>query len=107
MNYKIKKNEDFLIKTLESKTSYTWTREHKFLKERRFRFDFACIDLKIAIEVEGGIWSNGRHVRGAGYIRDMEKYNLATIYGWRLLRYKPDTYIADVLVQIGLLINNE
>lgn len=65
------------------------TREFQFMKGRRFRFDYAFIDKKIAVEVEGGIWIQGRHTRGLGYLKDMEKYNLATLEGWRVLRFTP------------------
>lgn len=61
--------------------------EYKFLTDRRFRFDFAWPSLKLACEVEGGCWSGGRHTRGAGFISDCKKYNLATMHGWGLLRY--------------------
>lgn len=75
------------------------TKEHKFAKERKFRFDYAWLDTKLAVEIEGGIWIQGRHTRGSGYKKDMEKYNLATKYGWRILRFTPqelkkeETYI--------------
>jgi len=62
-------------------------REYKFLHDRRFRFDIAIPKHCIAVEFEGGIWSNGRHTRGKGYASDVKKYNLATMHGWRLLRY--------------------
>lgn len=65
-------------------------REYKFLESRRFRFDFAWPEEKIAVEIEGGIWSGGRHTRGKGYQKDMEKYNLAVLEGWRVLRFTPD-----------------
>lgn len=61
-------------------------REYRFAPDRRWRFDFAWPDKKVALEVEGGIWTNGRHNRGAGMEADMEKYNRATCEGWRLLR---------------------
>jgi very-short-patch-repair endonuclease len=64
-------------------------REHRFDPERRWRFDFAWPSLKIAIEVEGGVWVRGRHVRPAGYLADLEKYNRAVVMGWRVLRYAP------------------
>jgi very-short-patch-repair endonuclease len=65
-------------------------KEFKFLQDRRFRFDFAWPEEKLAVEIEGGVWTGGRHTRGKGYISDMEKYNLATLNGWKLLRYTPD-----------------
>lgn len=62
-------------------------REHRFHPPRRFRFDFAIVEHKIAIEHDGGVWSGGRHVRGKGFLRDLEKLNLAVLDGWRVLRY--------------------
>lgn len=62
-------------------------REYKFLHDRRFRFDVAIPEKKIAIEFEGGVWTRGRHTRGKGYINDVKKYNLAVMHQWKLLRY--------------------
>lgn len=63
-------------------------REYAFAKDlgRRWRFDFAWPDQKLAVEVEGGIWAAGRHNRPLGMMADMVKYNAATILGWRVLR---------------------
>lgn len=74
--------------TLSKLTGQAWVAEHRFC-ERRWRFDFACVDLQIAIEVEGGAYTRGRHTRGSGFIADMEKYNRAAIDGWLLLRFTP------------------
>jgi very-short-patch-repair endonuclease len=65
------------------------TPEFRFDESRRWRFDYSWPAQKVALEVEGGIWTNGRHTRGAGYLRDMEKYNRATVLGWRVLRVPP------------------
>jgi len=64
-------------------------REFIFHKRRKWRFDLAWPDLLIAVEVEGGIWTNGRHVRGEGYESDCEKYNEAQLMGWMVLRFTP------------------
>ena len=61
-------------------------REHRFDPTRRWRFDFAWPEKRVAIEVEGGIWTSGRHTSAVGWIGDAEKYNRATILGWRILR---------------------
>ena len=64
-------------------------REYPFAKAigRRWRFDFAWPDLRVAAEVEGGIYSGGRHTRGKGFERDAEKYNQATVMGWDVVRF--------------------
>lgn len=59
-------------------------REYRFC-ERRWRFDYAHPGTRIAIELNGGVWSGGRHVRGAGYLRDREKVNAAQLLGWRVV----------------------
>jgi hypothetical protein len=56
---------------------------------RKWRLDFAWIDAKVALEVEGGVWTGGRHVRPKGFLKDVEKYNHAALLGWRLIRCTP------------------
>ncbi len=63
--------------------------EFRFDPPRRWRADF-YIEPGILLEVEGGIWTGGRHTRGAGFKKDMEKYNRATVRGYRVLRTTPD-----------------
>lgn len=65
-------------------------KEYKFLATRRFRIDYYFKSARLAVEIEGGIWTRGRHTRGSGFSGDMEKYNLMTEAGIRLLRYAPN-----------------
>ena len=74
------------LKTLKIK----FEQEFYFHPERKWRADFHLIDKKILVEVEGGIWSGGRHTRGKGYLGDMEKYNAATIMGFQVIRFSTD-----------------
>lgn len=60
--------------------------EHRFC-ERRWRFDAAWPEHMLAVELEGGVWTGGRHTRGSGFVADMEKYNRAAILGWKVLRF--------------------
>ena len=65
-------------------------REFRFAPPRLFRFDFCWPDRGLALEAEGGTFVQGRHSRGAGMRSDAEKYNLATLKGWRVLRVTSD-----------------
>jgi len=60
--------------------------EFRFHPERRWRFDYAWPDKMIALEIEGGTWTGGRHTRGKGYESDCEKYSEAAILGWKVIR---------------------
>lgn len=62
-------------------------REHRFHPTRKWRMDFAWPDAKVAAEIEGGVWTGGRHTRGSGFTADAEKYNEAALLGWRVLRF--------------------
>lgn len=62
-------------------------REFKFCDTRKWRFDFAWPGHeKLALEVEGGTHSGGRHVTGTGFEADCRKYAEAVLEGWRVLR---------------------
>lgn len=60
--------------------------EFRFDPRRKWRFDFAWPEEMVAVEIEGGVWNDGRHTRGHGFTNDCEKYNEATLAGWRVLR---------------------
>ena len=64
--------------------------EFMFHPTRKWRADFHLKGKKILVEVEGGIWSNGRHTRGAGYLGDLEKYNAATMMGYQVIRFSTE-----------------
>lgn len=75
-------------------------RELRFDPVRRWRFDFAHEGARVAIEINGGVWSNGRHVRGAGYLRDREKVNAAQAAGWRVFELGTGQVTPDAVQQI-------
>jgi very-short-patch-repair endonuclease len=63
-------------------------REVMFSHDKKWRFDFAYPQYKIAIEVEGVLWrSQGRHQTALGVEGDCQKYNAAVLGGWRVLRF--------------------
>lgn len=67
------------------------TPEFRFDPERKWRADyyFEANGKKVALEVEGGVHSNGRHVRPKGFLADAEKYNSLTLHSIYLLRVTP------------------
>lgn len=86
--------------------------EYKFHPTRKWRFDIAFPSVKVAVEIEGGIYGGrvycqncgslvkqqvksgamvevrvgGRHSRGSSFEKDAEKYNEAAILGWLVIR---------------------
>ena len=69
--------------------------EHRFAPPRRWRFDFAFVEARVAVELEGGTHNRGRHVRPAGFQSDCEKYNRAIELGWYVLRYTSSMIKSD------------
>ena len=65
-----------------------YIREWVFAPPRKFRLDF-FIEPDLAIEVDGAIWTGGRHSRGAGIMTDCEKTGLIAAKGFRFLRLTP------------------
>lgn len=63
--------------------------EHRFSPPRRWRFDWAWPDQKVALEVQGGLFVQGRHARGAALLKEHEKLNEAAAQGWRVLYVVP------------------
>ena len=72
--------------------------EHRFHPTRKWRFDYSWPLKLLALEVEGGVWTQGRHTRGSGAIADMQKYSEAAILGWRLLYVTPDELTNGVAI---------
>lgn len=59
-----------------------YKKEFRFHPVRRWRFDYVWPDLKVALEIHGGIFTNGRHTRGTGITEDRVKMNTAQLLGW-------------------------
>jgi len=76
-------------------TQITWSKlpnpitEHRFAPPRRWRFDLAWPERMLALEIDGGSWSGGRHTTGKGFEADCEKYSEAAVLGWRVIRVTP------------------
>jgi hypothetical protein len=75
--------------------------EFVFAPPRKWRFDvcWPSPSVMLAVEVDGGTWSGGRHTRGDGYERDCEKLNAAVEGGWRVFRYTTRQVLDDLAIE--------
>lgn len=92
--------ERFAIHVRAVGLSRGMVREYQFAPHRKWRFDFAWPEKKIAVEIEGGTWSAGRHTRGTGFAADCEKYNAAALHGWRVLRFTGEMVRAGGITEV-------
>lgn len=91
---KIPKLAEILIESVFVSLKQFFIKEFQFHPTRQWRADYCLPNLKILIELEGGVFGFGKknsimggHNRGKGYIQNLEKYNAATIEGYKVLRY--------------------
>jgi hypothetical protein len=67
----------------------------------RWRPDFARSGAIVAVEIEGGAWSGGRHVRGSGIEADCQKYNAAAGMGRLVFRLTAGMLDRDPAGELG------
>lgn len=93
------REKDFLeFALIAAKVPYV--KEHQFVEHRKFKFDYAILEKKIALEYEGLVFNSNKetssgksgHTTVGGYTQNCIKYNLATCLGWRVLRYTAMNY---------------
>lgn len=101
MKIKIDPATLFMYQLTGTKLPYP-KREFRFHEKRQWRFDFAWPESKLAVEIEGGTWINGRHTRGLGYAKDCEKYNEATRAGWKVYRFTSNMIIEGKAIKFLL-----
>lgn len=88
------------VKIIKAETGLTVEKEYKFHPVRKWRFDYAIPSIRMAIEVEGGVWTGGRHTSSRGFLGDMEKYNEAALAGWCLVRTTPDRLLTSETLEL-------
>ena len=82
-------------------------REYRFDAKRRWRADFAHLQARCLIEVEGGIWVNGRHNRSAGFNADLGKYLEAGLQGWRVFRFGSEQITMENVQRLVRVISSD
>lgn len=123
-------NEDILYIILCGKIGINPEKQHKFHPDRKWRFDFAWPDHKVAIELEGGTFgrpvmcdkcgskvmvhtasgsypvrAGGRHNSGSGMQADCDKYNSAASLGWFVFRIPTSCRMDNVESVIEMVSN--
>ena len=74
--------------------------EYVFAPPRKWRFDYAWLAARVALEVEGAVWVQGRHTRGSGFLKDMQKYSEAAILGWCVLKTTPSQLCSRETIEL-------
>lgn len=67
---------------------------------RRWRFDLAWPGERLAVEIDGGTWTGGRHTTGRGHESDSRKRNAAVLEGWRVLTFSTEMARSGEAVQV-------
>lgn len=79
-------------------------KEFYFCQDRQWRADYRCGN--VLIELEGGIWTGGRHTNGKGYCDDAVKYNTASMMGYSLIRiptgFATENYLQKIIDYIRM-----
>lgn len=71
--------------------------QHRFDADRRWKLDYAQVESKVAIEIHGGIYTQGRHTQGSGFREDRRKMTAAQEAGFIVYELTPrDITAAEV-----------
>jgi len=110
----MKYDKDIVVKWFAEHGIYAIP-ELKFHNDRKWRFDFALAllvptgelaqhrqiwETRLALEVQGGLFSGGRHSRGAALLKEHEKLNAAAALGWRVLYCIPQNLCMQETVDV-------
>lgn len=78
--------ETLLFGQIRSAGLPTPEREVSFHPTRAWRLDLAWPVAMLAVEIDGGTWTRGRHVRAQGYEDGCVKCAEASLLGWTVIR---------------------
>ena len=93
----------YYLRALAPEWAEAAVEQYRIVPGRRYAWDVAFVEQRVAIELQGGLWSAGAHSRPKGILRDYDKHNLATAHGWRCLYFAADHLEddpADVIAQV-------
>jgi very-short-patch-repair endonuclease len=64
-------------------------KEHMGIPGRKYRFDYAWLTEKVAVEIQGGVYTKHAHGSITGILAGYRKANECAKYGWRVLYFTP------------------
>ena len=86
-------------------------KEFKFHDKRKWRNDYLHRPTRTIIELDGGVYNGGRHVRPKGFIDDCVKLNEATMLGYFLIRiptgFATEHYIGRIIDHLRTAQNDQ
>lgn len=80
------RSEELLLLHMRADKLPMPTREFQFHEVRKWRFDFSWPELKLAVEVQGGV-----HMIRDRFHRDIQKRAHAIMAGWTVLEVDPES----------------
>ena len=82
-----------LAQLREARSDLVVLPEQRFHATRRWRIDLLVGDASgwpgVAVEIQGGIWTGGKHGRGSGLVKDFEKQAAIAAAGYRFVPVTP------------------
>jgi very-short-patch-repair endonuclease len=98
---RIKGDANLLLEQHLEELGLAFVKEFKFHPVRKWRFDYFLDTWRnersgVAIEIEGAVWTQGRHTRGSGYVKDLEKYREAAALGFKVFRFSTQEVLSGV-----------
>jgi very-short-patch-repair endonuclease len=82
----VKREANLVLEAHMKELGLDFVREFKFYWKRKWRADYLFPSMTL-VEIEGAVFTQGRHTRGAGYVKDLEKYRMAAALGYRVFRF--------------------
>lgn len=83
--------ENLMAKHLREAKLLGYRRNQPFIEGRKFQADFFWPRLRLALEVDGGVWmARGGHTTGSGYTSDRERDVEGLLQGVLTVRYTSD-----------------
>ena len=83
-----------IVEILLDAENIPYERQYKAISGKNFKFDF-YVKPDILIEINGGNWIHGRHLRAASIEYEYARMNLAVLSGFKMLVYGTEIVVKN------------